>query len=468
MSALSAEQPENQLRVPTLARSRAGVTIGAHSVTDFFSFMAVSLIPLLTARLDLTTGQVALLLGLGSITSGVIQPIVAWASDKLDTRMLGTLGLVVAVVCVSMIGRARSFEMLLLLHGTGAAGIGAFHPPSAAAVGQLSGARRSLGVAVFFLAGMLGGVAGNIFTPRIVDAFAGGDSAAAIDHGFASLTWLIIPGLIAAIGLAWAIHSVPHRHHDAHEHHGRLTKPERRARWGAVWVLYVASVLRFSVNMALVYLFAQWAEAHVLGREGLGELTKAAGLQASALNGPLQGMMQVGMGAGGITLGFVLAARFEKAAFVLFPVLGAAAIALIPAAGRLGDSLVIPSVFALGVVSGVGFGSVIPVSMSLAQRLLPHRTSLASGLMLGGAWSLAFVGPLVAKVVHAGMDDLVLTRRVLEKLGVAVHDLPTFAGGSVAAGWGLDAGFYVAAAVLLVAGLISLRLPHRLIVDSAA
>lgn len=477
MSVIGARNPASSPAAPALSRTRtrAGVAIGAHSVCDFFSFMAISLIPLLTARLHLETGQIALLLGLGSVTSGVVQPLVAWASDRLDTRVLGTAGLVVAVACISMIGRARSYEMLMFLHGLGAAGIGAFHPPAAAAVGQLAGARRSLGVAVFFLAGMLGGVLGNILTPKIVNLFAWANpvrheftlpifprvplvyEAPDVTFGLTSLTWLVIPGLIAAVALGWAIHSAPHRRHDAHDSHGRLSARERRARWLAVGVLYTSNVLRFSVNMALVYLFAQWAEAHVASRVGGAGL--AQGLDASELNGPLQGMMQIGMGAGGITLGFLLGVRFEKLAFVVFPVLGAAAIALIPMAGSLAPGGVAPAVFALGVVSGVGFGSVIPVSMALAQRLLPHRTSLASGLMLGGAWALAFVGPLVAKIVHAGVADMERTGRALGAIGVS--------GGRVETGWGLETAFHVTAVALLVAGLIAMLLPHRLIVDSA-
>lgn len=410
---------EAPLEAPLIggARTRAGATIGVHSVCDFFSFMAVSLLPLLGTRLQLENSQIAMLLGLGSITSGVIQPMVAWASDKLDTRWLGSIGLLVAVVCVSLIGRARTFEQLMILQGLGAAGIGAFHPPAAACVGQLSGKKRSLGVALFFLAGMLGGVAGNVFTPRIVDVFA---EAKPIEHvvgvpalawariawlepdvayGLRSLTWMIIPGAIAVLILGWAIHKVPHRHHEAHENHNNLTRAQKRARWGAVWILYATNLLRFSANMALIYLFAEWAERHVLNRNNASEMTDALGLEASALNGPLQGMMQIGMGGGGILLGIFLGVRHEKLAFIGFPLLGALVVALVPIAGGIegsGTALV----FALAVLSGVGFGSVIPVSMSLAQRLLPHRTSMASGLMLGGAWAFAFIGPKWAQVVQ--------------------------------------------------------------------
>jgi len=462
MSTLPAEQFEAAPLTPALARARtrAGVTIGAHGVTDFFSAVTISLIPLLTARLELTTGQVALLLGVGSVASGLIQPLVAWASDRLDTRSLGTIGLGVAVVCVSLIGRARSFEVLLLLHGVGAAGVGAFHPPAAATVGHLSGSRRSLGVAIFFLAGMVGGVSGSVLVPRIVNAMSGGVGPLAIDHGLASLTWLIVPGMLAAGVLALAIHSASHRHHDAHETHGRLTPEERRARWRAVGLLYAGNVMRFSVNMTLVYLFAQWAQAHTLDARGLEELTRRAGLRASELNGPLQGMMPVGMGIGGITLGFLLAPRFEKTVFIVAPLVGAAAIALIPWADGLAPGAVVPVVLGLAVLTGIGFGGVVPVSVSLAQRLLPHRTSLASGVMLGGAWAVAFVGPQVAKIVHAGVGDMPGVRGLAEKLGSAEGD-------ALHTGWGLDAAFYVTAGALLVAGVIGAFLPHRLIVKSA-
>lgn len=434
-------------------RTRAGTAIGVHSVCDFFSFMAVSLLPLLATRLELANEQIALLLGLGSVTSGVVQPAVAWVSDRLDTRWFGTIGLTVAVLCVSLIGRAESFGQLLFLHGLGAAGIGAFHPPAAACVGQLAGVKRSFGVALFFLAGMLGGVGGNVLTPRIVDAFAGsrpiehdvGVPAFAwarlvwlepdVAYGLRSLTWMIVPGMIAVVALGWAIHRVPHRHHAAHEAHNNLSRKEKRARWHAVWILYAANVLRFSVNMALVYLLAQWAKLHVLDRNSVGEMTDALGLEASALNGPLQGMMQVGMGGGGILLGIFLGVRHERSAFIWFPVLGALAIGAIPWAGSV-EGFGTAIVFGLTVLSGVGFGSVIPVSMSLAQRLLPHRTSLASGLMLGGAWAFAFIGPKWAQVVQDAA--------------------------------GLDTAFFVTAGALLVAGGIAAFLPGRLIRETSA
>ena len=59
----------------------------------------------------------------------------------------------------------------------------------------------------------------------------------------------------------------------------------------------------------------------------------------------------------------------------------------------------------LAVVAGVAYGGIMPITITMAQRLLPHRTSLASGLMMGGAWSIAGIGPSLAQILmeRAGM-----------------------------------------------------------------
>ncbi|MFT5424757.1 MAG: MFS family permease [Phycisphaerales bacterium] len=445
-SGVSARPPRSPGRMVTV--------LGSHAVVDFFSFVPIAMLPLLVTEIGLSNRQKALLLGLGSMTSGLIQPLVAWVSDRFNTRALSTIGFGLAVVCVSNLGRVETFWQLMVLHGLGAAGIGAFHPPAAAATGQMAGRKRALGMGFFFVLGMSGGFLGNVLTPSIVGWFAGRapDGADAERFGLLGLSWLMIPGLLAVVLLGLAITRAPHRRHDAHEHHTSLGVAERRRRWFAVGVLYVGNLIRFSVNVALIYLFSEWAEELVLGRHGLGALPEvvagmpseqAAGVldlrgqigrEASSINGPLQGAMQVGMGGMGLLLGAVLGARFERLAFVGFPMLGAVVIAVFPWLSHLSDGSAVPMALGLAVLAGVGFGSVIPVSLTAAQRLLPHRTSLASGMMLGGAWAFAFVGPLWAEGV--------------QKV------------------FGLSAAFYVTAAILFLAGLLSLAIPSRVLIET--
>ena len=58
-------------------RQRATAVIGTHFVIDAFSFMIIAMIPSLVVMLNIPTHQKALLLGIGSVSSGLIQPVVA-------------------------------------------------------------------------------------------------------------------------------------------------------------------------------------------------------------------------------------------------------------------------------------------------------------------------------------------------------------------------------------------------------
>lgn len=421
-------QPPAPAAIPpaiALRPLRLGATIGTHTVVDFFSFLFIPIMSVLEGRLDLTSRQGAIIISVGSICSGFVQPLIAWAGDKLDTRVLGPAAFAVAVVAISLVGHARTFEHLLLIQILGTLGIGAFHPTAAAAVGQLAGRRRSLGVSIFFCAGMAGGVAGNLLSPHMASHW-----------GLPAYTRLIIPGLLAVAVMLWAVARVPHRHHDAHTQRASWAPGEARARWLAVGLLYVGNVLRFTVNMMMVQLLIRWCEQLALARAGGGELTAAIRESASTINGPMQAAMQLGMAAGGLSAGAFLRTHHEKAALAVVPLAGALAIAAFPHAGQVADALGTPAMlstvaFLLAVATGVGYAGTVPVTVALAQRLLPHRTGLASGLMMGGAWGFAAMGPPLAQ-------------KLIDTAGLT----PTF---------------LVTALALAGAGVLSLGLPGRLL-----
>lgn len=406
----------------------------SHGVVDFFSALVIPIMSVLEGRASMTPAQGAVLIAAGSLASGLIQPIVSLIGDRHDTRSLGTVGLVVAALAIGLIGYADSFWMLLALQVIGTAGVGAFHPPAAAVMGHLAGRRRGLGVSIFFAAGILGGALGSFTAPIWARTL-----------GIETFLVGLIPAGVTAALLAWATHTSEHRHADARTAHPALPERERAARWAAVWVLYVSNALRFIVNMAMVQVLIRWSELHVLERDGGGlevasalspalkaeMLTPEARLLSSEVNGPLQAGMQLGMGVFGLALGALVPARRSRLAMVLTPCVGAAGVALMP----WSESAAVA--FLLCVVVGGGYAGTMPASIAAAQRLLPHRTTLASGLMMGGAWALACVGPPLAQWMY----DL----RLLEgraNLGVV---------GAVFAG------------VLAASGLLVLLIPRRLI-----
>ena len=378
-------------------RLRAGVVIGSHGVVDFYAAIVTPLIPVLTGRLELTDGQVAAVIGLGSVCSGLIQPLAAWVSDRLETKALTWLGLAIAAIGIAVVPYAETFWQLMAIQAITTAGIGAFHPPAAAAAGRLAGRRRSLALTAFFVAGMVGGTIGLAASPFWVERF-----------GLEGLVHFLLPGLAIAAILAWSVRGVG----KAHAAHRRsiiaLPAIDLRERWSAVLTMWVGNMIRFTVNMALVQLIIIWSEERALRLAGATAWTPELRLDASQTTGPAHAAMQVGMGLGGLVLGTRIRQGNERRWLVVIPILGAGAVAAFPVLTAVADESGVPrlgvaAAWAIAVGMGVGYAGLVPTTLNLAQRLLPHRTSLASGLMLGGAWFIAAIGPFLAQRLNASL-----------------------------------------------------------------
>jgi MFS family permease len=294
------------------------------------------------------------------------------------------LGVAVAAVLIGLLGLAPGISVIFEMYLNGMIGSGMFHPIAASTIGALVPSRRSQAVSLFFIAGMVGGVAGAAIAPRIL----------LLDEGFAWLAAMALPGLLIALILHFQIRSVPHRARP--NPLGAAVAPPND--WRAVGMLYVAAAMRFTVNLALVYLYTRLIEQWVIA-ENPGFDSAATTRVAAPVVGNLVAFTMAGMAAGGLLAGSMIPAGREKWPLVACPVVFAPAIALLPSA----TSDVMPW---LAFLSGIGFAAMVPVTLAVAQRLLPTRTSLASGLMLGGAWSVAMVGPILAEwiVLTAGMS----------------------------------------------------------------
>ncbi len=141
--------------------------LASHSLVDVYSAFVPALLGLLEVRCQLSIQQSATLLGVGSVCSGLAQPLAAWFNDRYNSRATGPIGLGLCAVALCLIGWVTSYSALLLLYAVGMFCSGMFHPAAAATMGHLGGRRRSLGVSLFFVAGMTGWAAGNLLAPRL-------------------------------------------------------------------------------------------------------------------------------------------------------------------------------------------------------------------------------------------------------------------------------------------------------------
>ena len=314
-----------------------------------------------------------------------------------------------AALFLCLVGIATSFGSLLPVYILGMIGVGMFHPIAAASMGGLSELRRSSNISLFFVVGMLGGVIGATVTPRLITGTA----------GFSAMYWAIVPGVVVAWVLHRAIHRLPHRQ-PSHQV-GPFDHENIRARWIIVGFLYIASVLRFSVNLALAYLYVRWVQGATEASHPDWTLSEIAHYSVPMV-GNLNACMIAGMATGGIGAGFFVRRGSERWPLMLCPIIFTPAVALFPHAPLAWG-------YVLSVLGGIGFGAMIPVSIALGQRLLPHRTNLASGLMMGGSWAIAMLAPRLAElgVQHLGIPwAFYLTASVLCLAGLVLIPLHAF------------------------------------------
>ena len=352
------------------------VILMAHFMMDGFSGMVPSSLGLLQERWQLTDQQGAWLLGLGSLCSGLAQPLFAWISDRTGNRIYGGLGLTIAGLLLSSIGLATSAIHLFAFYSFGMVGNGMFHPIAASTIGQLNPGRRSQAISYFFVAGMLGGIAGATLGPRLL----------VLENGFEWLRLAAIPAVLLAVLLHQKIRGIEHRVVRVDARGKMVAQPSH---WGAIALLYCSAATRFLVTLALIYLYVRWTEANVAAR-----FPRFTDEQVSRFAAPLIGNINAasiaGMAVGGFASGVLIPSGREKLPYVLIPLLGAPVVALIPHATQTTGCF-------LAFAAGLGLASLVPVTISLAQRLMPGRTSLASGLMMGGAWAVSMFGPAMAE-----------------------------------------------------------------------
>ena len=393
----SALQPAQSVGVAFVA------ILAAHVAVDALGALVPSTLGLIESRWHLTAKQTAWLLGVGPLCSGLAQPLCAVISDRLSTRQWGVWGVALAVLGIGSLGFASSFWSLIIVYAIGVIGIGMFHPIGAATIGHLWHTRRTTAISVFFVAGMLGSTLGALVWPRVL----------LLPSGFDWLPFLAAPLLVLVVFLHRSFAHLEPLH--AHETEASTAK-SHHIPWAMVAMLYVASVLRFCVNVALMYLFVRWVQMHVAAQHtdwGMEAVARAAAPRIGNLNAA----MLIGMAIGGTSSGVLIRPGKEKWPMVWVPILFAPVIGLFP-------YLPLEAGYFLAIAAGVGFAAMIPVTIALAQKLMPLQTNLASSLMMGGAWAVALLGPTCAEY------------------GIARYGLPTT--------------FLATAATLALAGLVCL------------
>src|SRR3954464_1539015 len=336
----------------------------AHLMVDGYGNIYAPMLPILIPRLGLSLAAAGTLTMLFQMAASVAQVGFGHLADRWRPRTLITIGPVVAVAVLSLVGLATTRLALAAILVAGGLGAAAFHPPAAALAHRLGGDRRGFAMSVY----ITGGTLGFSFGPLCFAPFA--------QHfGLQWTPLLALPGLAVVAFFIRRVPEIPL--HSSRRRGVAALRPYAKP----LALLYTIVVLRTVASLT----FATFVPV-MLTRRGLSVgqagASVAAYLFASGVGGFFGGPAADRFGARKvIALSLVLSTPF----LFIAPFLS-------------GWPFVV--VLAIG---GLFLQSTLPVNVTFGQSLAPVSAATVASLMMGFAWgtgglSVPFVGLIADRV----------------------------------------------------------------------
>jgi MFS transporter, FSR family, fosmidomycin resistance protein len=339
----------------------------AHFIMDSYSSFLFQLLPLLAVKLKLTPAQAGLIPPVLTIASSLMQPVYGVIADRYLKRAMVVFGPLMAAVFLSALGTADSLAMLLALAIAGGIGVGIFHPQGAALVARVAtsdglGRHQGLAMSIFSSTGTIGYALGPVLVGAVVTTYG-------LEQSWYTVVW----------GLAfWVVlfRYCPTLERPARAADAPTLSQLLRAAWAPLALLYFAVVLRSAVSISV--------------QTYLPFSLQQSGLSATAMSWVLAGFLFFG-GVGGF-FGGTLADRIGARRVSLIAMLMATPLLLAAFATEGALS------YGLLMAGGTVLNLPIPISVVMAQRLVPGGASTVAALMMGFAWG---AGALLTPVTGA-------------------------------------------------------------------
>ena len=325
----------------------------SHFCVDSYATLLQPLLPLLKANLGLSLAQTGFL---GTIVSicNISQPLLGLWADRMARRWLVVGGLILATVFAPLMGLAPDYLTLVGILALGGIGVAAFHPQVFSLAGELSGPRRSFGLALFIFGGTLGLGLTPFWAPTYTNHF-----------GLENLPYVSIPGLLFLLLL---LRFIP-------LDNPNFANGKSNAQWrnlgdhaGPLFLITAIVILRSVTGLGFGTFLALLAQER--------------GLDLVAGGIPL-GIYNIAGVVGALLVGY-LADRIDPKPLVWGSLLLSVPplYAFIYAEGALASNVLL-------FIGGGLLMSSNSIMVAMAQELSPENTGLASSLPLGFSWGLA-------------------------------------------------------------------------------
>ncbi len=337
-------------------RSLIAATLGHFSV-DMYSGMLPLILLVLTDPLGLSYAQIGFASMTYSLASSISQPFFGWLGDQRGNRPMAVMGVAAIASTVGVMRFVDQYAVLLVLALIAGLGSAAFHPQGATLAAQTPAAQRGSAASIF----MLGGNTGYAFGPIL------GTAAFALAGGF-------MPEMLALLGLGqaavvfWALSA---QHQEWRNKVSAITT--------GVTVRAAGSVI---VTLGLVIFFRSWVQSTV--STYIPQVYKAQGFSTAEASNILFAIL-LPLAIGGL-IGGTLSDKIGRRRVLIGStgLIGPTLWGMLHIGGAAG--------FVLGPLLGVAIGASLPVTLVMAQSLIPRGLGLMSGVVLGFTFVAGAIG----------------------------------------------------------------------------
>jgi FSR family fosmidomycin resistance protein-like MFS transporter len=341
-----------------------------HLVVDIYQGALPATLPFIKEKLGLSYALTGLILVAANMASSILQPVFGYFSDRKVMPVLLPMGLLAAGIGYALIMLPQHFALVLFLVVISGLGIASYHPEGYKTAHFFTGKRSATGMSFFSVGGNLGFSLGPILALSIIEYL-----------GFSSLPLIIVPSLVCtAIILAYrrtiAMPIVSHAE--------AMKNGEQRTNGAS----YVALGM-----IIFIVIMRSWSQ--------IGLMTYIPFYYINFLKGsPLFAGKLVFVflvcGAAGTLIGAPLADRWGHRFFVRLSMLLSTVTLPVIFLPVVQNSILL--FFVLG-MQGMFLILTFSVTIVMAQKLLPHKLGIASGLLVGFAIGTGGIGVTLLGIV---------------------------------------------------------------------
>ncbi len=350
-------------------------------MVDMLNSQRALLLAVFSVPLGLSNAIIGLISTIYTLCASLLQPLFGLLADRIGPRWVAAGGVLWMAAAFGLAVSVPSYASLVILV-LAALGSGAFHPAGTMEAtlrgrAHLSGLETT-SASLFFVFGQAGFSIGPAIGGAILDRWG--------PAGLILLLFLVVP-----VGLNAGAHIESFEAVFRREDHGSAkTSPLSEKR--------LMSVIPFIMLAG----FRSWTQGAM--SSFLPKYFHDFGYRAS-IYGAIAALYMAGTALGGVSGGW-LADRIDKRKVAFGALaLGAIPLALYPAYART------PWVYLITPLAGALAGAPHSIIVVLAQRMMPGRTGVASGLVLGFTFASGTLGTLLSglQADYAGFNAMFLT-----------------------------------------------------------